>query len=230
MKLFSRFVNHYFSASPKIVSFAFFLICLFIDFPSVFYLKVNSFATYFYYDSNGQKQIATFYQIESSDFSFTPLGRFIMIFFGLFLNLSLLVIVGVILNITSLLKYKSHARQRREEAERLEMSSIHNRPTTSRELEQIKQKERTERQIEKNMLYMALTLSSLSIFSRCIFILSFAYYFFQKYTSSTSYTFMINYSIYTLGPSSALFIFYSFNKMFRDEVKKKFLTKFFTRI
>ena len=145
MKHFSRFVNHYFSASPKLVSFTFFLTCFFIDFPSLFYLKVNSFGTYFYFDSNGLKQIATFYHIESSDFSLTPFGRFIMIFFDFFLNLSLLVIVGVILNIISFFKYKSHARQRRQETERLEMSSIHNRPTTSRELEQIKQKERIER-------------------------------------------------------------------------------------
>ena len=86
-----------------------------------------------------------------------------------------MVIVGVILNNISFLKYKSRTRKRKQEAERLEMSSTHNRPTTSRELEQIKQKERTERRIEKNMLYMALALSTLSIFSRCIFMLSFAY-------------------------------------------------------
>jgi hypothetical protein len=94
-------------------------------------------------------------------------------FTSFFLNQFLALLVGVVLNIFSYIKYKSHLIEKQRELEQLQMSSIHNQPTTSKEIEQQRQREKTERKIEKNMFFMALTLSSISIISRFIFMVCF---------------------------------------------------------
>ena len=44
-------------------------------------------------------------------------------------------------------------------------------------------------------------------------------------------TFLITFSVYTFVPSVAIFVFYSFNKIFREELKKTFsFTKWFSSI
>ncbi len=73
-----------------------------------------------------------------------------------FQNFFLSLIVDITLNISSYIRYKLHVRKREKEVEELQLSSIHNRPTTSRELLQVNQRVKIERKIEKNMLYMAL--------------------------------------------------------------------------
>ena len=85
------------------------------------------------------------------------------------------------------------------------------------------QKELNENRAEKNMLKMALTLCSLSILSRLILIAFYVYAFFFYSFSGTLVVFIVNLSIFTLLPTGAIFVFYSFNKMFRDEFKKKFI-------
>ena len=69
-------------------------------------------------------------------------------------------VVGIALNIYSYLKYRTYARQRQQAIGELQMSSIHNRPTLNRELEQMNDRKKWERR-KINMLYMALTLCSI---------------------------------------------------------------------
>ena len=59
--------------------------------------------------------------------------------------------MGVTINILSYIKYSRYSRKNKKKVEDLQMSSIHNRPTTSREVEQFKQRARKERRIERNM-------------------------------------------------------------------------------
>jgi hypothetical protein len=137
MKLFSPFVRKHFSKSPQFVSLSLFLTCLFIDIPLLFGFEVVSFGEYSYLDSNGVKQTGTFYYLVSSEFSRTSFVRILLGLSVFFLNFLLCLTIGIILNISSYIKYKSHVRKRQREVEELQMSSVHNRPTTNREMLQI---------------------------------------------------------------------------------------------
>jgi hypothetical protein len=221
MKQFSPFVRNHFRASPQLVSLAFFLTCFLINFPLFFVSKSSALGSYFYRDSNGHKYTATFYFLTTSDFSLTYFGQILNGFFTFFLNLFLSLLVGIILNVSSFIKYKSHVNNKKREVEQLQNSSINNRPTTNREMVQMSLRENMERKIEKNMFYMALTMSSISFVSRFLLMMCYLYYFiFSSFSNSLLILLIANF-IYTLGPTLSVFIFYSFNQMFRDETNKK---------
>jgi len=105
------------------------------------------------------------------------------------------------------------------------MSSLNNRPTTNREFEQIKHRERTERRIERNMFYMSLTLCSISILTRFLVVVVGVYFSFFYSFDKILISILLTNIIYSFGPNVSIFIFYSFNKMFRDETNKKLFRK-----
>jgi hypothetical protein len=82
-------------------------------------------------------------------------------------------------------------------------------------------KERSDRKAETNMFFMALTLSTISIVSRLLSIFSYILYFLLYTLDGTLILPIIFYSIQTFGPASSIFVFYFFNKMFRQEFKSK---------
>ncbi len=194
MKIFSPYVKKHFNALPRNVSIAFFLTCLLIDFSAAFLFKISSFGAYSYDDTTKKQQqtTATLYYYVPSDFSQTLLGQFLLTFSLFFLNYILSIIVGVTLNIVSLLKYKSYVKARRLKEESynvgVQMTSqaangiMETNNDRSREQE-VTQKELNEKRAEKNLFYMAVTLSSISILSRCLIILS---GFFFQFSSSLS--------------------------------------------
>jgi hypothetical protein len=223
MKQFSPFVKRHYRASPQFISLAFFLTCLLINSPFIFNSAITSLGDYFYIDSNGVKQTGTFYSFKPSKFGQTFFGRILIGFTAFFLNLFLSFLVGVILNISSYIKYKSYVNTRKREVEQLQMSSLNNRPTTNREMIQMSQREKTERKIERNMFYMALTLCFISFFTRFVFIALYLYFLSSGSFSNPFLILLISNFIYTIGPTISIVIFYSFNQMFRDETNKKVL-------
>jgi hypothetical protein len=180
MKLFSPFVKKYFSKSPQFISLSLFLTCLCINLPLIFGLEIDSFGDYSYLDSNGIEHVASFYFLNVSQFGQTFFGQTLLAISTFFLNLFLTLFVGITLNISSYILYKLHVRKRQREIEELQMSSIHNRPTTNREILQENQREKIERKIEKNMFFMALALCSISILSRSLFMISYVYCIHRK--------------------------------------------------
>jgi len=220
MKQYSPFVKRHFRASPQFISLAFFLTCLLIDLPFIFDATITPFGDYFYSDSNGDKQTGTFYSFQPSDFGQTFVGQILLGFTGFFLNLFLSFLVGVILNIASYIKYKSYVNMRKREVEQLQIGSINNRPTTARELVQMRQREKTERKIERNMLYMALTLCFVSFFTRFVFIAFYLYFIISASFTNSFLILLISNLVYTFGPTISIFIFYSFSQMFRDDTNK----------
>jgi hypothetical protein len=220
MKLFSSFVRKHFSKSPQFISFAFFLTCLFIQMPSWFALEIESLGKFFYFDLNGIKNVSTYYFPFKTKFSSTLLGQIILGLSTFILNLVFCLVAGITLKIAFYIKYKHYVEKRRREVDELQMSSIHNRPTTNREVTQLKLREESERKIQKNMFYMVLTLSSISILSRFLFMTCYMYIFiFFSFSNSLSLLVITN-SIYTFGPTVSIFVFYSFNQMFRNEINK----------
>ena len=116
MKIFSPYVKKHFNALPRNVSIAFFLTCLFIDISAAFLYKINALGVFSYQDRTEQ-QTATLYYYAPSDFSQTLFGKFLLTFSLFFLNFILSIVVGVTLNIMSLLKYKSYVKARRSKEE-----------------------------------------------------------------------------------------------------------------
>jgi len=239
MKIYNSFVRKHFSAKPWQISLSLFLTCLLIDISYGLSLKVGSFGTYYYYDwSNGFRKNATFFYITSSEFSSTLFGKILLTFTGPFLNLFLSTFFGVILNFASVRLYKSYIKQRRENEEEYISASYHrtqdkNQATTSVDdiqvvvtrAKRLTQKELNENRTQSNMFYMALTQCSLSIIARVLLIFRFIV-FFNFYSFSTSLILLIiTLSIYTIVPTVAIFVFYSFNKMFREKFRKKFFSK-----
>jgi hypothetical protein len=220
MKLFSSFVRKHFSASPQIISLAFLLTCVLIKIPLLFAFKIDSSGSYFYVDSNGVEKVANFYVVVGSDFTSSFLGIILLGFTSFFLNQFVTLLVAITLNILSYVLFKSYVRIRKQEFDELQMSSIHNRPTTNRELTQLRHREKTDRKIERNMFYMGLTLCSISIVSRILLMLCFLYYFIFKSFTNSILTGAVSNIIYSLVPTVSIFVFYFFNQMFRDEANK----------
>ena len=102
------------------------------------------------------------------------------------------------------------------------MSSINYLPTITREMEQLRERARIEHRIERNMLYMALTLCTISIESRLIFMACFVYFFIFYSLSNTLLIELSTNTIYCVVPTVSFFVFYSFNHMFSDETNRIF--------
>ena len=226
MTFFSPFLARHLKVTPKTISFIFLIACFLINFPFFFSLKIIPLELYYVVDSHGVKQTSMFHSFTSGDYYVTSFRKaFIEFYF--FLNLTVTFIAGISLNIFSILKYRTYTKQRRYEFEEHEMTSIHNRPVTCREMEQISQREKCERHIEKNMLYMAITFCSASIASRVLLMVSNIYFHFYYSIMATLSLMIIVHTIYTLVPTVAIFIFYSFNQMFREELRSMFFRKRF---
>ena len=128
MKLYSLFVEKYFTFSPRLVSLTLFLICFCINLPLSFGFKISSFGEYL---DMAQQENIKFYFFDSSNFSFTLIGQILFGFTILFLNIILSVVIGVGLNVFSLIKYKSYVRKEMLEVCRLIQGSINKRLTTT---------------------------------------------------------------------------------------------------
>jgi hypothetical protein len=137
--------------------------------------------------------------------------------------------IGVALNIVSFVKFKAYIRQRQRQeinnGNELEMTSIHNRLTTRREVAQYYERENVKHHVEKNMFYMALALCSISILSHVLLMIVYVYYFIFYSFSASIHVSVFSFALLTLEPVLAIFVFYPFNKMFRDECEKLFLCK-----
>jgi Co/Zn/Cd efflux system component len=223
MKIFSSLLQRYFTLTPRRVSFIFFVTCLVIDFPVLFAFKVGSFGSYVY--DNEVKKNATFYYFASSEFSISPHGILIMGVTSFFLNIFMLLVVGVTLNIVSFVQYKRYLRARNQRLNDYEMISLsdtsNTRLDTRLTFALTIQKDLHERKVEKNMLYMILTLCTISIGSRVLIMSNYIYFFFYYSFADSVAILYYAYILFSFLPCTSIFIFYSFNKMFREELNEK---------
>jgi len=188
--------------------------------PNPLAYDIDSVGTYFYFDSNNFNHTASFYVLNTSDFSLTPIGGVILIINGFFLNMFLCLLVGVSLNLLFYIKYKRYARKRQQEIESLLMRSVHNKPTIDREIIQFNYRERIDSKIEKNMAYMAITLCSMSILTRVLIIACSTYISLHNTFSNSVLILIIVFFINSILPIVSIFIFYFFNEKFRSETNR----------
>ena len=230
MKTFSPFVKKHFSASPKLISLFFFLVCLIIDSPFALISKVGSLGEFYAVDSNGMNQTDSFNYLVNSDFSLSPLGQLLTAISYTF-NAVFTLIVGVTLSIVSILQYKAYLKKRKVEAERIQaritqslsISTSTSSATTQNENQKIlATKKKTQRKIEKSMLYMAFSLSTVSIISRLIITLGYvSFVLFYEFSNVLVIITLFN-AVFALVPATSILIFYSFNEIFRQELRKIF--------
>ena len=216
MKIFDPFVKKHFTVSPRTICLILVFICLLVEAPICFILKVVSFGDYYYLDYRGAIQYGSYYNNATSDFGLSLLGQLTIVLNYVFGQLFTL-IVCVVLNIVSVLKYKLYLRRKKQAAEELRANT--NRP--ARGIHEIR-KEESERKAERNMFFMALTLSFISISYRVIIAFGYAYYFVFNTFASNLKVVSGCFTVYTILPLSSIFIFYFFNKLFRQELKRMF--------
>ncbi len=118
IKVFSPFlISHLTGLSLRSVSFSIFLACFCVNFWLAFAFKITPFGTYHYIskpssNNSSIQEIGTFYFVETSDFSSTLFGRLLLAFTQPFVGQFLTLILGIILNIVSVYKFKSYFDQR----------------------------------------------------------------------------------------------------------------------
>ena len=216
MKILSKFLDKYLTLSPKFMALIFFLACFVINITACFSSKIITLGEYVYVDSKGMEQRGQLFDFDNSDVLKSKIGSLIFGFIYFVFNLVCTLIVGIVLNVVSFVQYKMHLKKMGRLKARLNFS-IEN---TSQERQQIKlnPKERKDRKIEKNMLYMSLTLCSISIISRLIFSIGSIYllYYYNTYSSNLVVR-IACYFIYSIVPTVAIFVFYSFNSIFSRE-------------
>jgi hypothetical protein len=158
-----------------------------------------------------------------SDFGSSILGRILLGFMSFFLNTFLSLLAGVAFNVVSVYQYKAYLRQRvlvfNNQSSNLSISI-----ETARH--SLTQKECKERKTIKNMFFMALTLCSLSILTRVLLMFVYIYYFFFYTFELSLIVETLFYSIQTLMPTMAFFVFYSFNKIFLQVFNQRILRKY----
>jgi hypothetical protein len=212
MKIFSPFVKKHFKAPPWTVSFILFVTCVLVDVPFLYACKPGPMGDYYFTDSMGVKQNGQLYNIIPTKIAFTFTGSLFLTISNLISN-SFTLIVCVTLNVVSLIQYKSYLTQRRRTP----------RDVSSQPLTLVtKRKLKRERRSEKNMFYMIITLCFVSIISRFAFMANFVYYLFDFTFSGGLVLNTLSKVIYNIVPSMSIFIFVSFNKIFRNEIRRIF--------
>ena len=223
MKTFNKLLKKYFNPSPILISILAFLTCLIIYLPIFFTLKITSLGDYVYTNLNGSIYKASFYYPTSSEFTETLIGQLISLVTYFILGIILSLIIGLALNIVSFIQFREYLRYKRVEEVGLQLKYFDIQNSTRVEVVvpyKFSKKRLNERKREKQMLYLILTLCSISILTLLILMFNFVYFIFYYDFQSLIVVIVIATSIYTITPTVAIFIFHSFNKDFRNELKK----------
>ena len=213
MAIFDTFLETKFKPySPKLVSLLLFIVSFVINLSAAFSSTIVVLGEYVYYDAKTNvKQRGIIYDFVNSEFVDSKLGSLVLGFTYFILNVTCTLFVGIVLNIVSFVQYKLYLRKRRLELMRRNPNRLNLTPAEEH-------REKMDRTVERNMLYMIITLVSMSIFSRCIFILGSIYFLYFANTYANNLVVRVAcYFVYSIVPTVSFFIFYLFNRIFRDE-------------
>ena len=196
---------------------------LVINLPTFFLVKISKLGDYFYIDINGSIKKASFYFLNSSDFSQSLIVQFVSVVTYFILSIILSLIIDLILNIVLIIQYRGYLQFKRAEEVGLQLKYFDIQNSARVEVEvpyKFSKRRLNERKTEKEMLYMILTLCSVSIISRIVITILCVSFIFFYHIQSFLISGLIFTLIFTLTPTASIFIFHSFNKAFRIEFKK----------
>ena len=217
MAIFDKFLERHFKPySPMLVSFLLFVVSFLVNVSAAFSSKIIVLGEYSYYDASmGVEQVGYLYDFTNSNFVNSQLGSLILGVTYFLLNLICTLIVGITLNLVSFVQFKLYIIKRNQEEFRLNINRLTS--TSSTET----QRDINERRAEKNMLYMIISLVFLSIFSRVIFSLGSIYFLYFSNTYANGLIIRVAcFFVYSIVPTISFLIFYSFNRIFRDEFQR----------
>jgi hypothetical protein len=218
IKIFSPFVRKRFSGSPSFLSILFFMVCFSIDFPLIFSAKPGLIGEYYFTDTSGQKHRGSLYCLRDSEM--LPVELWVLVFSYIISN-AFTLIVGVVLNIVLLKKYKAHLNQLKNKEISLLCRTNQNQPREFKTilLNSVMIRQKYKRKMSNNISYMIITLCSISILSRFLKTCWFIYFYFFHAFELSSVILTAKHVVYTFVPTCSIFVFSFFNKIFRSELK-----------
>jgi hypothetical protein len=167
MSILSKILEKHFKPlSPMYVSLTLFVVCLLINIETAFTSKIVVLGEYV---TTGNSSLSLVYDFANTDFVSSQLGSIIQTFTYFFLNIFCTLIVGITLNIVSFVQYKVYLSDKK----RFINSGIQQQNAQSETITLSKL-----RKSEKSMLFMIITLCSISIVSSIVFILCAMYFVF----------------------------------------------------
>ena len=225
MKNFSSFVKKYYMLSPRKNCLIFLIACILINIFIAFVYVPGYAGDYYYFDSNtGLKKQNSFFYVVITDFAASYEGLLLTIIVYVIRDLVTLT-VGIILNILSFVQFKLYLKKKSNmQMQRNQVLESRSMPLEIITILTLNNSNETNVKREVHFLYMILTLCFNSIVSR-IFLFSCNFY----------YLYVLDYVTLILGtvidlvlvsvPASSFFVFYFFNKHFKNAFWKLFSNK-----
>ena len=222
MKTFSSFVKKYYTLSPKLICLILFAVCIAVDLFYAFnYVTGMSFD---YYDESGKKVLGSFYVASPSAVASSPVGSKALIVLY-FIRDFFTLIVGVVLNIVSLIQLRAFLLSRSQRLGIGELgigeTNLDNRNTSISTSLQVAWRD-MDKKVERNLLYMVVTLCSISIVSRLTLITTNTYFLFRN-DGITLIMVTLTDLVIVLRPCLSFFVFVLFNKIFRKRLRRIFV-------
>ena len=205
MANFSRLVKKYFVIKPRNVCLILFVTCLAIDSVYAFAYRPESGGEYHYLDSHGELKYATFYFVGVSSFAKSTVGTCLTMLNYVLRDLCTLVI-GIVLNIASVVHLNRFYRQRIKLFGAARLNAQNSRS-----------KNASGKLAERNNLCTAIILCAISLVTRTTSMLV----NFYQLIYSKAVTLGTVYDLILVSMQVApFFVFYSFNKNFRNNFRK----------
>jgi len=227
IKIMNPFVKKHFTISPKKMILVTFFACLLFN--SIYALAVipETGGDFFYFDSDGNKRVNTFWFVSTSPLAQSTIGSIVMIVV-FFIKDVLTLITTLILNIISWFELKNYIKKRsllirrRNAIGPIPFESVNDSTRIS------DAQSETQYSKKKKNLKLILIMCLISIVERITIVTASVYFlFFTDYISILLYAFAD--LVYVVGPSISFFVFYQFNRDFKREflnVVMRFISKF----
>ena len=216
IRLFIPRVGKYYSFSPRKCCFIFFVLSCVINLHETFVYTPGIGGVFTYLDSNGTSRQGTFYYVVLTDLAESKAGVIITIIIYIVRDLFTL-IVGVVLNVVSLIEIKRYLKNRRIIFS--QTTHISSKVFPSFPLERDLSSKDHSNDTSQKLLLMVISLSLISIVTRSILL-----------ACNICYLYILNYVTLilgtvadlalVLGPALSFFVFFSFNKHFQRIVLK----------
>ena len=157
----------------------------------------------------------------NSEFSKSSWGELTLGVTYVFLNIFMTLSSGILLSILSVVQHMSYLKKRiARVSPQMKINPVCSSQNSSGSM---RFTDGNKFKISNSMFFMTLTLCSISIGSRLLFTLCYVFYFLFDTFSTVIVIGSLSSVIFTLVPSTAIFIFYSFNQLFRQEIQSMFI-------
>ena len=208
LKNFNNFVKQHFTLSPRKTCLYLFIICVLINVFFVFVYEPKFAGIYYFTASNGHLRPNSFYLLGASDMAQTLAGFIVVLCLYLIRDI-LTFIIGVTLNVILLLQIKSFFIQRTIHFNMNHFDTMNLPPSNSTDTLRLSKKR------ERHMSQMVFTFCLISCSSRMTLVACNAAFIMRHDHLSVTVA-MVSDLVIIVSPCVSFFVFYKFNKVFRN--------------